>query len=85
MARKQTAVKSVPVENTKWHQRGFTDKHHYQGWLQFNDLIDEGYGYDDTYHDQYSGKTIRISASPDAPDGTEADEAAQFLNMHDKQ
>jgi hypothetical protein len=82
MTKKQNTA--VPVENTKWHQRGFSDKHHYQGWLQFNDLIDEGYGFDDTYHDQYTGKTIRISSCPDAEFEAETDEATKFLAMKDK-
>lgn len=56
MSKKNT----VPDEQTKWFQRGFQSKHEYVGWLRFNDLVDESYGYDDTYHDQYSGKTIKI-------------------------
>ncbi|QYC52452.1 hypothetical protein [Salmonella phage SSBI34] len=54
---------TVPVEHTKWFQRGFASKNEYIGWLQFNDLVDESVGYDDTYHDPYSGRTIRIGAS----------------------
>lgn len=56
MSKKNT----VPDEQTKWFQRGFQSKHEYVGWLRFNDLVDESYGYDDTYHDQYSGRTIKI-------------------------
>lgn len=55
---------SVPDEQTKWFQRGFASKHEYIGWLQFNDLVDESFGYDDTYYDEYSGRTIKIGASP---------------------
>ncbi|UZZ64407.1 hypothetical protein A73_205 [Escherichia phage A73] len=51
---------TVPVEQTKWFQRGFASKHEYLGWLQFNDLVDDSFGYDDTYHDQYSGLTVRL-------------------------
>lgn len=54
---------AVPDEQTKWFQRGFQSKHEYIGWLQFNDLVDESFGYDDTYHDPYSGKTIRLGES----------------------
>jgi len=51
---------SVPKEQTKWFKRGFASKHEYIGWLQFNDLVEESFGYDDTYHDPYSGKTFRM-------------------------
>lgn len=51
---------NVPDENTKWFQRGFASKHEYLGWLQFNDLVDDSFGYDDTYHDQYTGLTVRL-------------------------
>lgn len=44
----------------KWEALGFTDKHHYVGWLQFNDLADESMGFDDTYKDEYTGKTVRL-------------------------
>lgn len=52
----------VPDEQTKWFQRGHASKSEYLGWLQFNDLVDETFGYDDTYYDQYTGKTIKIGA-----------------------
>lgn len=58
----------VPDEQTKWFQRGFTSKNHYIGWLQFNDLVDESFGYDDTYYDHYSGKTIRIGGESNPAD-----------------
>lgn len=51
---------AVAIEETKWFQRGFASKHEYLGWLQFNDLVDESFGYDDTYHDQYTGLTVRL-------------------------
>ena len=54
---------AVPDEQTKWFKRGFMSKNHYLGWLQFNDLVDDSVGYDDTYYDQYSGMTIRIGAA----------------------
>lgn len=54
------AKKIVPVEETKWFQRGFGSKHEYIGWLQFNDRVEESVGWDDTWHDPYLGKTIRI-------------------------
>lgn len=60
MAKKNNAV---PDEQTKWFKRGFQSKAEYIGWLQFNDLCDESLGYDDTYHDPYSGKTIRFGAA----------------------
>lgn len=59
MSKKNT----VPDEQTKWFQRGFASKHEYIGWLQFNDLVDESFGYDDTYYDEYSGRTIKIGAA----------------------
>lgn len=58
------AKKITPVEETKWFQRGFSSKHEYIGWLQFNDLVDESIGWDDTWHDPYLGKTIRIGEQP---------------------
>lgn len=61
MSKKNT----VPDEQTKWFQRGFASKHEYIGWLQFNDLVDESFGYDDTYYDEYSGRTIKIGAAPE--------------------
>ncbi|WP_284161664.1 hypothetical protein [Burkholderia pseudomallei] len=48
------------VAMPKWEALGFTDKHHYVGWLQFNDLADESMGFDDTYKDEYTGKTVRL-------------------------
>lgn len=60
MAKKNNAV---PDEQTKWFQRGFASKAEYIGWLRFNDLCDESFDYDDTYHDPYSGKTIRLGAA----------------------
>lgn len=63
----------VAVENTKWFQRGFASKNEYIGWLRFNDLVDESFSYDDTYHDQYTGKTIRI-----AGDSEEAEKPETF-------
>jgi hypothetical protein len=71
---------AVPDQDTKWFQRGFASKYEYQGWLQFNDLQDEGYGYDDTYYDQYSGKTVRVGAEP-AEVQEESDEAEKFLKQ----
>lgn len=71
----------VPDHETKWFQRGFQSQREYQGWLQFNDLVDESFGYDDTYYDQYTGKVVRICAE-DSPETTEDDEADQFLKQH---
>jgi len=61
MAKKNSAV---PDEQTKWFQRGFEGKADYIGWLRFNDLCDESMDYDDTYHDPYLGKTIRLGQAP---------------------
>lgn len=85
MTTKSPAKKGSAVvdENTKWFQRGFTSKEHYQGFLHFNDLIDEGYGFDDVYHDDYTGKTIRVTASDIKATELES-EADKFLEMHDK-
>lgn len=58
-----TKTTSVSETHSKWGQRGFASKHEYIGWLQFNDLVDESFGYDDTYTDPYSGKTIRLGES----------------------
>lgn len=63
----------------KWFQRGFTDKQHYQGWLSFNDLIDESHTFDDTYRDPYSGRTIHLMEETDISSLDEDDDAAQFL------
>ncbi len=60
--------KAVPDEQTKWFKRGFQSKNEYIGWLHFNDLVDESHTYDDTYYDQYSGETKRISGSGDMGD-----------------
>lgn len=49
-------------EDTKWFKRGFQSKTEYIGWLNFNDLIDESHTYDDTYYDQYTGKTTRLGS-----------------------
>lgn len=78
---------AVPDEDTKWFQRGFASKYEYQGWLQFNDLQDEGYGYDDTYYDQYSGKTVRLGAEPTQEGDLNAvtDAAEAFLNQFDNE
>lgn len=57
MSKKSSAT---PDEQTKWFQRGFASKSEYIGWLQFNDLCDESMGYDDTYQDPYSGRTIQL-------------------------
>lgn len=59
---------SVPDEQTKWFKRGHASKNEYIGWLYMNDLIDESFSYDDTYHDQYSGKTSRLAAGADNDD-----------------
>lgn len=61
MAKK--VVNNVPDEETRWFKRGYGSKAEYIGWLQFNDLCDESMGYDDTYHDPYSGRTIRLGAA----------------------
>ncbi len=58
MANKKVAT---PDEQTRWFQRGFNSKNEYIGWLWFNDLADDSLSYDDTYYDQYSGETKRIS------------------------
>lgn len=71
---------TVPDCETKWFQRGFESQREYQGWLQFNDLIDESYGYDDTYYDQYSGMTIRVGVQEEI---VENDEADKFLRQHE--
>lgn len=73
MAKKPNAV---PDEQTKWFSRGFQSKHEYIGWLQFNDLVDESFGYDDTYHDPYTGRTINISEDSEMD---VQDDADQFL------
>lgn len=54
---------SVPDEQCKWFKRGFASKEEYIGWLRFNDLCDESMDYDDTYHDPYSGKTLRLGVA----------------------
>ena len=85
MTKKQNSAAVIKDEDTKWFQRGFSSKQHYQGWLQFNDLIDEGFGFDDVYHDEYTGNTVRISRGPDLVEEDESeDEAAQFLAKHQK-
>lgn len=57
--------KNKDVSNAKWFKRGFHSKQEYIGWLQFNDLVDESFSYDDVYYDDYSGKTINLnSVSP---------------------
>ena len=67
-------------EKTKWNDRGFDDKHHYAGWLYFNDLTDDSKMYDDVYYDQYSGKIINVTSSPEASTpNDEIDEAEEFL------
>lgn len=77
-------IKSVESEeNSKWAQRGFMSKNHYIGWLQFNDLVDESFGYDDTYYDPYSGKTINL-CDP-ASDKDVKDDADKFLDSVSKQ
>lgn len=67
-------VNTVPDEQAKWFKRGFQSKHEYIGWLQFNDLVDESVGYDDVYHDPYSGKTIHISSSRETENIEQYDE-----------
>ena len=52
---------SVPENETKWFKKGFGSKHEYIGWLQFNDLVDESFGYDDTYKDPFTGKTVYLT------------------------
>uniref|UniRef100_A0AAU8GFA0 Uncharacterized protein n=2 Tax=unclassified Seunavirus TaxID=2494210 RepID=A0AAU8GFA0_9CAUD len=67
-------------EKTKWRDRGFDDKHHYAGWLYFNDLTDDSKMYDDVYYDQYSGKIINVAApSNETSQDEEADEADKYL------
>lgn len=86
MTTKSTTKRNPAVsdENTKWFQRGFDSKVHYQGWLQFNDLIDEGYGFDDVYHDDYSGKTVRLSATDQVVADLE-NQTTKFLALHAQQ
>lgn len=48
-------------EMQKWECLGFTDKHHYQGWLHFNGLVEETYSYDDTWYDEYTGTIVTIT------------------------
>ncbi|QXL90357.1 hypothetical protein [Salmonella phage NINP13076] len=67
-------------EKTKWRDRGFDDKHHYAGWLYFNDLTDDSKMYDDVYYDQYSGKIINVAApSNETSQDEEEDEADKYL------
>lgn len=70
--------------NKKWFQRGFTDKQHYQGWLSFNDLIDESHTFDDTYRDPYTGRTVHLMEETDLSSLDEDDEAAKFLSDTDE-
>lgn len=58
---------NVPDEQTKWAIRGHASKHEYIGWLRFNDLVDESFGYDDTYLDPYSGKTLHLGDEGKSP------------------
>lgn len=55
---KKLKINAIPQ---KWEILGFTDKHHYQGWLHFNGLVDEVYTYDDTWYDEYTGTVVSIS------------------------
>lgn len=67
-------------QKTKWKDRGFDDKHHYAGWLYFNDLTDDSKMYDDVYYDQYSGKIINVTESNEENTlNDEVDEAEEFL------
>lgn len=77
------AVEAVDNSQKKWFQRGFTDKHHYQGWLSFNDLISESHTFDDVYRDPYTGRVINV-AGPEGDNTEEADEAEEFLSQLEK-
>lgn len=77
------SAEAVDNSDKKWFQRGFTDKNHYQGWLSFNDLIDESHTFDDVYRDQYSGKVVNLT-DPDS-DIVEEDEAEKFLSTFEEQ
>ena len=72
-------------EKTKWKDRGFDDKHHYAGWLYFNDLTDDSKMYDDVYYDEFSGKIVNIVA-PDQneKDDQDVDEADKFLSQFEE-
>lgn len=70
----------------KWKDRGFDDKHHYAGWLYFNDLTDDSKMYDDVYYDEYRGKMVNV-VEPDSLDDekSEVDDAEEFLaNFEEK-
>ena len=77
------SVEAVDNSGKKWFQRGFSDKNHYQGWLSFNDLIDESHTFDDVYRDPYSGKVVNLT-DPDS-DIVEEDEAEKFLSTFEEQ
>lgn len=66
-------------EKTKWKDRGFDDKHHYAGWLYFNDLTDDSKMYDDVYYDQYSGKIVNVVDKESEEDVSTKDDADEFL------
>lgn len=53
-------MKDIDVTTQKWFKLGFTDKHHYSGWLHFNGLVEEEYTYDDVYYDEYTGTIVNI-------------------------
>lgn len=67
-----TKHKEVDNSGKRWFQRGFTDNRHYQGWLSFNDLVDESHSYDDVYRDPYTGNTVKISDGEDYTEETDA-------------
>lgn len=66
-------------EKTKWKDRGFDDKHHYAGWLYFNDLTDDSKMYDDVYYDQYSGKIVNVVDKESEEDVSTKDDADEYL------
>lgn len=72
--------KEVDNSGKRWFQRGFTSNRHYQGWLHFNDLVDESHSYDDVYRDPFSGRTIHLMGETDVDSLDEDDEGSQFLN-----